>query len=80
MASGFPVAARADSASFCHFHLQAGDYQKTARFYYKKAEDTYYQANNWAAYDDWRRARDQWDYFYSRNRCTFCAAVSAVLP
>ena len=39
-----------------------------SRFYYKKAEDTYYQANNWAAYDDWRRARDQWDYFYSRNR------------
>ena len=50
------------------FCVQAGDYQKTARFYYKKAEDTYYQANNWAAYDDWRRARDQWDYFYSRNR------------
>ena len=24
----------------------------------KKAEDTYYQANNWASYDDWRRARD----------------------
>ena len=23
--------------------MQAGDYQKTARFYYKKAEDTYYQ-------------------------------------
>ena len=61
-------------------YTQAGDYQKTARFYYKKAEDTYYQANNWAPYDDWRRARDQWDYFYSRNRCTFCAAVSAVLP
>ena len=50
------------------FCVQAGDYQKTARFYYKKAEDTYYQANNWSAYDDWRRARDQWDYFYSRNR------------
>eukprot|EP00961_Rhodomonas_salina_P199154 2686447-Rhodomonas_salina.2 len=49
-------------------YTQAGDYQKTARFYYKKAEDTYYQANNWASYDDWRRARDQWDYFYSRNR------------
>ena len=48
-------------------YTQAGDYQKTARFYYKKAEDTYYQANNWAAYDDWRRARDQWDYFYSRE-------------
>ena len=61
-------------------YTQAGDYQKTARFYYKKAEDTYYQANNWASYDDWRRARDQWDYFYSRNRCTFCAAASALLP
>jgi hypothetical protein len=48
-------------------YTQAGDYQKTARFYYQKAEDTYYQANNWAAYDDWRRARDQWDYFYSRS-------------
>ena len=24
-------------------YTQAGDYQKTARFYYKKAEDTYYQ-------------------------------------
>ena len=60
-----------DLESLAHgvpFCLQAGDYQKTARFYYKKAEDTYYQANNWAAYDDWRRARDQWDYFYSRNR------------
>merc|ERR1712205_182058 len=34
-------------------YTQAGDYQKTARFYYKKAEDTYYQANNWASYDDW---------------------------
>ena len=54
-------------------YTQAGDYQKTARFYYKKAEDTYYQANNWAAYDDWRRARDQWDYFYSREfPCECC--------
>ena len=54
-------------------YTQAGDYQKTARFYYKKAEDTYYQANNWASYDDWRRARDQWDYFYSREfPCECC--------
>jgi hypothetical protein len=52
-------------------YTQAGDYQKTARFYYKKAEDTYYQANNWASYDDWRRARDQWDYFYSRKYTPF---------
>ena len=27
-------------------YTQAGDYQKTARFYYKKAEDTYYQVRN----------------------------------
>ena len=74
---GFVSAAQKKAAAL---YTQAGDYQKTARFYYKKAEDTYYQANNWASYDDWRRARDQWDYFYSRNRCTFCAAVSAVLP
>ena len=26
-------------------YTQAGDYQKTARFYYKKAEDTYYQVS-----------------------------------
>ena len=62
---GFVSSAQKKAAAL---YTQAGDYQKTARFYYKKAEDTYYQANNWAAYDDWRRARDQWDYFYSRNR------------
>jgi len=27
-------------------YTQAGDYQKTARFYYKKAEDTYYQVHS----------------------------------
>ena len=27
-------------------YTQAGDYQKTARFYYKKAEDTYYQVRH----------------------------------
>jgi hypothetical protein len=43
-------------------------YENYLCFADKKAEDTYYQANNWASYDDWRRARDQWDYFYSRNR------------
>ena len=60
-------------------YTQAGDYQKTARFYYKKAEDTYYQANNWAAYDDWRRARDQWDYFYSRALPAPLPAVNATV-
>jgi hypothetical protein len=29
-------------------YTQAGDYQKTARFYYKKAEDTYYQVTDLA--------------------------------
>jgi hypothetical protein len=48
-------------------------------FYYKKAEDTYYQANNWAAYDDWRRARDQWDYFYSRALPAPLPAVNATV-
>ena len=61
---------RIGSAQAAALYTQAGDYQKTARFYYKKAEDTYYQANNWASYDDWRRARDQWDYFYSRKPST----------
>lgn len=29
-----------------------------------KAQDAYYLANAQASYDDWRRARRQWDYFY----------------
>ena len=41
--------------------LQAADFNKTARFYYMKAEDTYYKANDAASYDDWKRARHQWD-------------------
>ena len=36
-----------------------------------QAEDTYFQANNWASYDDWRRARDQWDYF-----CKFLSSIA----
>ena len=45
-------------------YAQAADFNKTARFYYMKAEDAYYLANAQASYDDWRRARRQWDYFY----------------
>ena len=45
--SKFPPARRVlnDPFSFqaAALYTQAGDYQKTARFYYKKAEDTYYQ-------------------------------------
>ncbi|EKX52135.1 hypothetical protein GUITHDRAFT_150696 [Guillardia theta CCMP2712] len=47
--------------------LQAADFNKTARFYYMKAQDAYYLANAQASYDDWRRARRQWDYFYRRK-------------
>merc|ERR1712167_414454 len=42
-------------------YTQAADFNKTARFYYMKAEDTYYKANDAASYDDWKRARHQWD-------------------
>ena len=49
-------------------YAQAADFNKTARFYYMKAEDAYYLANAQASYDDWRRARRQWDYFY---RCVY---------
>jgi len=45
-------------------YAQAADFNKTARFYYMKAQDAYYLANAQASYDDWRRARRQWDYFY----------------
>ena len=48
-------------------YAQAADFNKTARFYYMKAKDAYYLANAQASYDDWRRARRQWDYFYRRK-------------
>eukprot|EP00960_Hanusia_phi_P001672 48493-Hanusia_phi.AAC.4 len=47
--------------------MRAADFNKTARFYYMKAQDAYYLANAQASYDDWRRARRQWDYFYRRK-------------
>ena len=60
-------------------YAQAADFNKTARFYYMKAEDAYYLANAQASYDDWRRARRQWDYFY---RCDSCCVNlwSTTLP
>ena len=33
---------------------------------YNASADTYYKANDAAAYDDWVRARNHWDYFYNR--------------
>ena len=72
---------RADSSNLCAamlteqlygkhaaaLYAQAADFNKTARFYYMKAQDAYYLANAQASYDDWRRARRQWDYFYRRK-------------
>ena len=57
-------------------YAQAADFNKTARFYYMKAEDAYYLANAQASYDDWRRARRQWDYFY---RYVFTSFVQHLL-
>ena len=72
------VSADRFAMSFCQFdqlygkhaaalYAQAADFNKTARFYYMKAQDAYYLANAQASYDDWRRARRQWDYFYRRK-------------
>jgi hypothetical protein len=36
---------------------QAGAFQAEARTFQLKAKDAYFQANNWAGYDDMRRAR-----------------------
>jgi hypothetical protein len=38
-----------------------------ARQFYNASADTYYKANDAAAYDDWVRARNHWDYFYNRK-------------
>jgi hypothetical protein len=38
-----------------------------ARKFFNQSADTYYKANDAAAYDDWVRARNHWDYFYNRS-------------
>ena len=58
-------------------YAQAADFNKTARFYYMKAEDAYYLANAQASYDDWRRARRQWDYFYRYGFHFFCTSFTS---
>ena len=51
-------------------YTQAGDYQKTARFYYKKAEDTYYQVPSVALDDAVHQDRNCCDEFsYVHVRC-----------
>jgi hypothetical protein len=49
-----------------NLYTQAFVQNTQARALYQESEDTYYRANDAASYDDWRRARHQWDYFYNR--------------
>ena len=46
---------------------QAAKLNAQARTLYLQSSDTYYKANDAAAYDDWVRARAHWDYFYHRS-------------
>jgi len=48
-------------------YAKAAGQNAQARQLYNASADTYYKANDAAAYDDWVRARNHWDYFY--NRC-----------
>jgi hypothetical protein len=50
-----------------NLYTQAFVQNTQARALYQESEDTYYRANDAASYDDWRRARHQWDYFYNRS-------------
>ena len=58
-----------------NLYTQAFVQNTQARALYQESEDTYYRANDAASYDDWRRARHQWDYFYNR-----CLPPSPALP
>ncbi len=60
-----------------NLYTQAFVQNTQARALYQESEDTYYRANDAASYDDWRRARHQWDYFY--NRCVSMAVLVVLL-
>ena len=47
-------------------YARAAGQNAKARQLYNASADTYYKANDAAAYDDWVRARNHWDYFYNR--------------
>ena len=49
-------------------YAQAFVQSTQARALYQESEDAYYRANDAASYDDWRRARPQWDCFYNRHQ------------
>ena len=44
-------------------YAKAAGQNAQARQLYNASADTYYKANDAAAYDDWVRASKQWDYF-----------------
>eukprot|EP00296_Roombia_truncata_P003807 JP440127.1.p1 GENE.JP440127.1~~JP440127.1.p1 ORF type:complete len:71 (+),score=20.29 JP440127.1:25-237(+) len=46
---------------------KAASLNKQARSTYEESANAYFQANSAAAYDDMKRARAQWDYFYNRK-------------
>ncbi len=48
-------------------YAKAAGQNAQARQLYNATSDTYYKANDAAAYDDWVRARNHWDYFYNRS-------------
>ena len=48
-------------------YARAAGQNAKARQLYNASADTYYKANDAAAYDDWVRARNHWDYFYNRS-------------
>ena len=48
-------------------YAKAAGQNAQARQLYNASADTYYKANDAAAYDDWVRARNHWDYFYNRS-------------
>ena len=62
-----------------NLYTQAFVQNTQARALYQESEDTYYRANDAASYDDWRRARHQWDYFYNRCVTAKLAGIIATL-
>jgi len=46
-------------------YAKAAGQNAQARQLYNSSADTYYKANDAAAYDDWVRTRNHWDYFYN---------------
>ena len=63
-----------------NLYTQAFVQNTQARALYQESEDTYYRANDAASYDDWRRARHQWDYFYNRSVLAVACAPHRTAP